>query len=54
MAPAFADGDAVFSASASFVLPDSVNDNVQWLLYALAAGVACMQAFVKRAAHYLT
>ncbi len=22
---------------ASFVLPDSVNDNVQWLLYALAA-----------------
>ncbi|MEO6839504.1 MAG: hypothetical protein ABI192_01940 [Bradyrhizobium sp.] len=23
--------------TASFVLPDSVNDNVQWLLYALAA-----------------
>jgi hypothetical protein len=26
---------------ASFVLPDSVNDNVQWLLYALTAASLC-------------
>ncbi len=32
---------------ASFVLPDSVNDNVQWLLYALAAA-SFLAGFAKR------
>ena len=32
---------------ASFVLPDSVNDSVQWLLYALAAA-SLFGGFVKR------
>jgi hypothetical protein len=32
---------------ASFVLPDSVNDNVNWLLYALMAASFCA-GFIKR------
>jgi hypothetical protein len=32
---------------ASFVLPDSLNDNVQWLLYALAAA-SLFAGFLKR------
>ena len=35
---------------ASFVLPDSVNDNVQWLLYALAAA-SLYAGFRKRRRH---
>jgi hypothetical protein len=35
---------------ASFVLPDSVNDNVQWLLYALAAA-SLYAGFRKRHRH---
>jgi hypothetical protein len=35
---------------ASFVLPDSVNDNVQWLLYALAAA-SLYAGFRKRRQH---
>ena len=35
---------------ASFVLPDSVNDNVQWLLYALAAA-SLYASFRKRRRH---
>jgi hypothetical protein len=35
---------------ASFVLPDSVNDNVEWLLYALAAA-SLYAGFRKRRGH---
>jgi hypothetical protein len=35
---------------ASFVLPDSVNDNVQWLLYALTAA-SLYAGFRKRRQH---